>query len=195
MTLNNGGVILPGAGGAMADTDLHGVSLLWNGGGTITLELGANSGDEINLNAALTKGSAGTFTIDLENDGIASLTGYTLLTFGSTTFSLANFTVDWPAGFSGTLVESGNSLSITDLAPVTDELPAHDEAVVSGPVLTSDSGDSAGNSLGQTSNLIATPEPGGGAVRMRRARRMLNGTGLRCGAYADRSGRRELSNY
>jgi hypothetical protein len=83
-----------------------------------------------------------------------------LLTFGSTTFSLANFTVDWPAGFSGTLVESGNSLSITDLAPVTDELPAHDEAVVSGPVLTSDSGDSAGNSLGQTSNLIATPEPG-----------------------------------
>ena len=115
-TLNTGGTIAPGAANASANTTLHGSSLLWNGNSTISLQLGAASGDQLNLTGALTKGTTGAFTIDLLNAGITTQTSYTLLTFASTTFSLSNFTLELPTvNFTGTLVENSTSLSITNL--------------------------------------------------------------------------------
>jgi autotransporter-associated beta strand protein len=171
MTLSSGGTIAPGAGGSLADTTLHGSSLLWNGGGTITLELGATTNDELSLTGALTKGTAGTFTIDLLDDGIASQTSYTLLSFASTTFSLTNFNLVLPAGFAGNLFETGTSLSIINFHAVSGELPgARGE-------LTSDASFSPSEESGApmtTSNtttsdlsqsqLTPTPEPGGATL-------------------------------
>ena len=55
-TLDSGGFIAPGAGSpGVAGTALHAASLRWNGGGVITLQLGA-TGDELALSGALTKG-------------------------------------------------------------------------------------------------------------------------------------------
>ena len=46
-TLNNGGTIAPGvASPGVAGTTLHATSLMWNGGGTLQLQLGA-VGDEL----------------------------------------------------------------------------------------------------------------------------------------------------
>jgi autotransporter-associated beta strand protein len=166
MTLNSGGTIAPGAGNTSADTDLHGTSLLWNGGGMITLELGASTGDELNLSGALTKGGAGSFTIDLENEGIATQTSYTLLTFASTTFSLSNFAVVWPTGFTGTLVETSNSLAITNLQDLAAESPA--EGV--GASLASEGADgndaTMARDVQEGTGIVATPEPGGAMLLM-----------------------------
>jgi autotransporter-associated beta strand protein len=175
-TLGSGGTIAPGAGTTSANTALRGSSLLWNGGGTITLELGATTGDELNLTGALTKGTAGSFTIDLLNESIASQTSYTLMTFASTTFSLSNFTVEWPTGFNGMLVETSTSLSIADLAPVVGELPAGgtldvaNDSSESAPTASFNPSDESGPSITTSSSpdqsradLIPTPEPGSAA--------------------------------
>jgi hypothetical protein len=158
-TLNSGGTIAPGAGNTLANTSLHGSSLLWNGGGTIALQLGATTGDELNLSGALTKGTAGTFTIDLLNEGITTQTSYTLLTFASTTFHLSDFKLELPINFTGTLVETSTSLSITNLQDPPSELPAPSNNLASGTSLTSDTSGSTDNSISPSSELIATPEP------------------------------------
>jgi autotransporter-associated beta strand protein len=170
-TLGSGGAIAPGAGGTLADTILHGSSLLWNGGGTIALELGATTDDELVLTGALTKGTAGVFTIDLLNDGIASQTSYTLLTFASTTFSLSNFTLELPPGVTGMLVETSTSLSITNVAVGSSELPAGGDELPTnasstpseetGPLMTSSIATPGDLSH---SELTPTPEPGGATL-------------------------------
>ena len=173
-TLNSGGTIAPGAGGLAADTTLHGSSLLWNSGGTITLELGGTTDDQLILTGALTKSTTGTFTIDLLNEGIATQTSYLLLTFGSTTFTQANFTLEMPAGFTGTLVETSTSLTLTNVAPVGPiggELPAGGEELASISTFTpaEDSASSLLASSGTTtdlahSQLTPAPEPGSAAL-------------------------------
>jgi len=52
-----------------------------------------------------------TMTINLADAGITQ-SSYTLATFASTTLSLSNFTLISPAGYTGTLVETANSLSV-----------------------------------------------------------------------------------
>jgi MYXO-CTERM domain-containing protein len=160
-TLNSGGMITPGAGNTSADTTLHGSSLIWNGGGTISLELGATTGDELNLTGALTKGTAGTFTIDLLNVGITSQTSYTLLTFASTTFSLANFNIELPTGFSGTPVETSTGLSITNLEALAGELPVGDGSNAMNGMSMLPPGDAQ---QGVGGEIVPTPEPGGGSL-------------------------------
>ncbi|MEI9894297.1 MAG: hypothetical protein WDN28_10545 [Chthoniobacter sp.] len=57
VTLNNGGKIAPStATPGLAGTTLHAGSMTWNGGGTLSLQLGATA-DELALNGALTKGT------------------------------------------------------------------------------------------------------------------------------------------
>jgi hypothetical protein len=174
MTLSSGGTIAPGVdtAGTPGTTHLLGSSLLWNGGSMITLDLGNNTNDELSLSGAFTKGTTtGAFTIDLIDAGIASQTSYTLLTFGSTTFASTNFTLELPAGFTGTLVETGTSLSITNLASSgADELPAGGDGVASNaPFTGSEESLPSSTSSGTTndlshSELTPTPEPGSAAL-------------------------------
>ncbi|MEZ0257935.1 MAG: autotransporter-associated beta strand repeat-containing protein, partial [Chthoniobacter sp.] len=109
VTLNNGGFVAPGAGSpGVAGTTLHATSMMWNAGGTLSLQLGP-TGDELVLTGALTKGGAGSYTLNLIDTGITQ-SSYTLATFSSTTFAPANFTLNLPAGYTGSLVETSTSL-------------------------------------------------------------------------------------
>jgi autotransporter-associated beta strand protein len=134
ITLDSGGAIAPGFGTAIGGTKMHAKSLLWDGGSILDFHIGSTA-DELMLTGALTKGTAGTFTIQIDNENIAA-GNYTLLTFASTTFSLSDFTVQYPVNFTGTLVETGTSLSIQNLhdpPPGSVEMPAADLAPASSP--------------------------------------------------------------
>jgi len=124
VVLNKGGAIAPGVATAgTADTTLHLSSATLNGGSTLTLGLGASTSDALNLSGALTKAGAGPVNIQLLNDGVPTsqllLSGptYTLLTFGSTNFSLSNFSLIFPSGLTGTLVETKTSLLLENVGP------------------------------------------------------------------------------
>jgi autotransporter-associated beta strand protein len=158
VTLNNGADLAPSAGTpGTAGTTLSATSLLWNGGGTLTLQIGATN-DELALTGALTKGSTGAYTIDIEDVGLSVAT-YTIATFASTTFAQSNFTLDLPSGDTGNLVETTTSLSVDITAanaPTSAQLPSQI--------------DTASLSTGPTSpdlsspNLTPTPEPTGPAL-------------------------------
>jgi autotransporter-associated beta strand protein len=135
VTLNTGGIIAPGAGlPGTAGTTLHASSLLWNAGGTLKLQLGP-TGDELVLSGALTKGTLGTYTLDLIDAGIVP-GNYTLATFASTTFLSSNFTLELPAGYDGSLVETSTSLSIN--------LSVHAQSVSGGTLTVNGSTDTSG---------------------------------------------------
>jgi autotransporter-associated beta strand protein len=163
-TLNKGGNIEPGAGSlGTAGTTLHESSLIWNGGSTITLQLGASTvNDALALAGALTKGSAGTWTIDLLDAGApASPTTYTLLTFASTTFKSSDFTlVDGPGLTGGSLAIVGGSLVISGVEespPGHSQSPAADLSNTSSSQSTFETGEMPGSTV---ANLTPTPEPG-----------------------------------
>ncbi len=112
VTLNSGGAIEAGQDGVGHGTQgtLHLGSVTWNGGGNVNLELGTSS-DQLVLTGALTKGTAGAYTINISDvGGIGNQSAYTLSTFASTTFLASDFTLTLPAGFSGALVETSTSL-------------------------------------------------------------------------------------
>jgi autotransporter-associated beta strand protein len=156
-TLESGGFIAPGVGASgIAGTTLHTASLIWNGGGALTLQLGA-TGDELALSGALTKGAAGTFTLDILNAGITKTT-YTLATFTSTTFTLSDFTLDLPVNYTGTLVETSTSLILEDL--LDPPPPAGVELPTSG---LADNGNNGPTDSG-ISTVIPTPEPASTAL-------------------------------
>jgi hypothetical protein len=81
-----------------------------------------------------------------------------LLTFASTTFSLSNFTLELPAGYTGTLVETSTSLWITNLQ---DPPPGHDELAATAIASNPDTNGSAANPFGESAGLIPAPEPSG----------------------------------
>lgn len=104
VTLNSGGRISPGsitqvgtAPAAQVGTLTAG-SLLWNGGGELSFQLGdpssAANSDEFNLAGAFTKGTAGTFNFAFTQvTGFTGLGTYTLMNFGSQSgFSASDFT-------------------------------------------------------------------------------------------------------
>lgn len=103
VTLNSGGTISPGniilSGTAPAAQvgALTAGSLLWNGGGKMSFQLGdpslASNSDQLLLNGGLTKGTAGTFNFTfVQGTGFSSLGSYTLLSFGSQSgFSAIDF--------------------------------------------------------------------------------------------------------
>jgi len=157
MTLHSGGTVMPGTNSiGTAGTAFHGSSLLWNGDAKLELQIGSTA-DELLLSGALTKGAAGTFTIEIDDAGIVA-GNYTLATFASTTFSLSDFNLVLPANYTGTLVETRTSLSIQNLQ----------DSVVGGAAMLAD------NSEGGTvmtpalfQSVVApetVPEPGSGLL-------------------------------
>jgi autotransporter-associated beta strand protein len=155
-TLNSGGTLFPSAGTA-AGAVLHEGSLLWNGGGTLTLQLSDTMDDALVLSGAMTKGSAGTYTLDLLNAGLVSTNNYnlTLITFASTTFTAANFNVELPTNYTGQLVVASTSLEIENL---TDPPPGMSDEPVAQAELPA--AGTEGSDLSTPSNLTPTPEPG-----------------------------------
>jgi hypothetical protein len=160
-TLNSGGALFPSAGTpGTAGTTLHESSLLWNGGGTLTLQLSNGPDDALALNGALTKGSAGTYTLDLLNAGLLSTSTYnlTLITFASTTFTAANFNVEFPLNYDGTLVVTSTSLEIenlTDPPPGEGQQPEHADLPATGTI---------GSDFNTPSDLTITPTPEPGST-------------------------------
>jgi autotransporter-associated beta strand protein len=176
-TLSNGGDIFPGAGTpGTAGTTLRGTSLTWNGGGAINFQIGTTA-DDITLSGALTKGSAGSYVIDIINTGISNTPAdFTLMTFASTTFSTTDFTLELPVNVTGTLVETATSLELVNLhdPPPAEEGVEGATLIASVPyptdqptILLSDSGTdqqaaapSSSVADSQTLELTPTPEPG-----------------------------------
>ncbi len=113
VVLENGGRLAPGNGGIGT---LNATGCIWRTGGVAAFDLGAvNASDRIALGSgAFTKGSAsGTFAFDFGGTGVAGQT-YTLATFGSTTFSAADFTAtNLAAGVTGTFQVAAGALTFT----------------------------------------------------------------------------------
>jgi autotransporter-associated beta strand protein len=112
LTLNSGGAIAPE--GSTAAATLNGASLTWNGGGKLAFDLGT-SFDKLALSGALTKGAAGSYEFVFNpDDSLAVGRTYTLVTFGSTTFTAADFSYSGlPMQFNGAFSIVGNSLQFT----------------------------------------------------------------------------------
>ncbi|HEX6623760.1 MAG TPA: HYR domain-containing protein, partial [Pyrinomonadaceae bacterium] len=137
VTLNSGGTVAPE--GASAIATLSGASLDWNGGGKLAFDLGAAAGssDRLALSGALTKGGAGTYEFVFSPaSGLAEGNTYTLVTFGSTSFTPADFTyTGLPAGMTGAFAIVGGALQFTVLdttAPAL-SLPADITLEAEGP--------------------------------------------------------------
>lgn len=119
VTLNNGGTLAPGStGGAIGTLTVAG-DLTWNGGGVVRFDLGAaGASDRLNLTGALTRGTAGTYSVDFGGTGEAG--AYTLITGASA----SNFTADQFTysnlrnGMSGLFSFAGSNLIFT-VVPVT----------------------------------------------------------------------------
>ncbi len=78
ITLNSGGFIQPGAAGSIGT--LTGASLLWNPGGQLNFDLGANgASDLLNLTGSLTKGGTGSFVFNFNNLGVSTPSSFTLI--------------------------------------------------------------------------------------------------------------------
>jgi autotransporter-associated beta strand protein len=112
VTINAGGSVSPGDNGVGTFTAQ---SLTWNsndttGGFNFDLGLDAVSSDKLTLTGAFTKGTGGTFVFNFNDVGVQSIT-YTLITFGSTTFTDAS--VFSATGVEGTFALVGNTLTFT----------------------------------------------------------------------------------
>ncbi len=160
-TVNSGGTVAPGAGSpGVAGTVLHGSTMTLNGGSTLSMQISSGSiEDALALSGALTKGTAGTFTLQITGAGVAG-ENYTIATFGSSTFTAANFTLDMPAGYAATLVKTATSLTL-DLTSTTSFALIH--SLAAPPVTFSSSFSNTTNDpnagSGGLSSLNLTPAP------------------------------------
>jgi len=171
--LNSGGTIAPGAGSpGVAGTTLHGSSLTWNGGSTLSLQISSGSiADALALSGALTKGTtAGGFTILISGTGVAG-EDYTLATFASTTFLSTNFKLQLPSGYAGTLVETATSLTLdltSTTAPAAPAAAIGFSSALASPLIAEDTSAAIDNAVGTnlttTSTVVAAPEPGSAAL-------------------------------
>ena len=113
IVLESGGKLAPGNGGIGT---LNAATLTWRSGGTGFFDLGAaGTADRIALGSgALVKGSAsGPFTFNFNGTGVTGQV-YTLATFGSTTFTAADFSAtNLASGVTGVFQVSGTSLIFT----------------------------------------------------------------------------------
>ena len=119
------------------------------------------------MSGSLIKDGTGTYTLDLLQAGTLA-SSYTLMTFSGTNFSQSDFALELPAGYTGTLVQTATSLSITTLVhgeePAADESLAQPQSAVSGDL----GGEMSGSSLPGSDNPAAAglsssspaPEPG-----------------------------------
>ena len=118
--LENGGKLSPGDG---TTGTLTASSLTWRAGGIARFDLGAaNASDQLALgDGDFQKGTtSGSFAFDFGGTGASDQT-YTLATFGSTSFSAADFTAtNLAAGVTGHFVLSGTSLIFSTVTPPID---------------------------------------------------------------------------
>ena len=114
--MNSGGTLRPGSG--TSGRALHAASLTWNGDAPMAFELGSAS-NQLSLNGALTKGSAGAFNFGFSAaTGLAAHNVYTLVTFASTDFTAADLTfTGLPAGLTGAFTVTGNSIAFEIFGP------------------------------------------------------------------------------
>lgn len=101
IVLNDGGAIAPDGNAPI--TTLAASSMIWNAGGKLAIDLGANGvSDQLTL-TELNKGSDGVHAIALRaSEPIARGYQYTIATFGSTTFTQNELsTTGLPDGFAG----------------------------------------------------------------------------------------------
>jgi autotransporter-associated beta strand protein len=117
LTLANGGNITPGAAGTSTGT-LTAASLTFNPGASLTYTLNNTSTATglLSLTVAFTKGSTGTgsgFNIDLTGGVVGDQ--YQLVGYGTSTFSVANFTA---VGDTGTFSLGSGALDFTVLSVV-----------------------------------------------------------------------------
>jgi fibronectin-binding autotransporter adhesin len=159
ITVNSGGILAPGAGTpGVPGTKLHAASVTLNGGGTFEFQLGSTA-DELIMSGALTKGNAGTYTLDVLKVGTLA-SSYTLMTFASTNFTVTDFTVELPTGFIGALTETGTSLTFVLVAdgeePAADTSPTRSDL----PDAQSSSFSPSADSL----SVSPTPEPNSAAL-------------------------------
>lgn len=114
-----GGTIVLGSGGTLAPGNSIGTigadSFTWDGGGVMSFELSDvdATSDLLDLAGAFTKGSAGLWAFDFNNTGMVNQT-YTLVTFGSSTFDVADFSyTNLGGGYTGEFALSGSDLTFT----------------------------------------------------------------------------------
>lgn len=81
----------------------------------MVMDLGVNTAasDQLELNSALTKGSAGAFAFTFVDSGWVAGTTYNLIGFGSTTFNASDLSFTNGGGFAGTFATTSNSLDFT----------------------------------------------------------------------------------
>jgi autotransporter-associated beta strand protein len=116
VVLNSGGTIQPGS--ATPDSTLTASSVTWNGGGSLAYTLDATS-NHIAIATNLAKGGVGPFNFAFTpGGGLAAGQSYTLATFGSTDFSVADFSyTGLPFGLAGVFNLTSNSLTFDTFGP------------------------------------------------------------------------------
>jgi autotransporter-associated beta strand protein len=111
VTISTGGELAPGA----SLGTLSAASVTWDGGATWAFELGGDgaSSDRLALSGSLTRGAAGAFAFDFLGSGVNGGV-YTLVTFGSTTFSESDFScANLAPGLTGTFEQTSSELTLT----------------------------------------------------------------------------------
>ncbi len=111
VTLESGGSLAPGT----SIGTLSAASATWDGGATWAFELGADgsSSDRLALSGAFARGAAGSYAFDFLGSGVNGGV-YTLVTFGSTTFSESDFSYSNLApGLTGTFDQTATELTLT----------------------------------------------------------------------------------
>jgi rhamnogalacturonan endolyase len=126
---------------------LNGVSLTWNAGGRLAVNVGANGvSGQLALVGALLKGTSGVYEIALlPGAGFAAGNTYTIATFGSTTFSASDFVATGlPPGYVAFFSVTGTTLQVTVKAiasiTLTDLTQAYDGTPKSPTVATNPAG-------------------------------------------------------
>lgn len=113
ITVNAGGAITPGDAGAGTFTGAS--SLTWNSDNALagmSFDLGVDqaSSDQLVLSGAFTKGTGTSFIFNFADAGYSESFTYSLVTFGSTTFTASDFA---SVGIDGSFAIVGNTLQFT----------------------------------------------------------------------------------
>jgi rhamnogalacturonan endolyase len=116
IVLDTGGTLQPGS--STPDSTLTASSMTWNGNGSIAYTLDAAS-NHLALSGSLSKGGVGAFNFAFTpGAGLAAGKSYTLATFGSTDFSVADFSyTGLPSGLAGVFNLTSNSLTFDVFGP------------------------------------------------------------------------------
>lgn len=116
VVLNSGGTLQPGS--STPDSTLTASSLTWNGNSSLAYTLDATS-NHLAITNSLANGGVGPFNfVFTPGAGLAAGKSYTLATFGSTDFSVADFSYSGlPLGLAGVFNLTSNNLTFDVFGP------------------------------------------------------------------------------